>query len=96
MSIQECKADGILKKGQVTITNGPLAGLLEEVLAKHKVRKQAYHSQSFVGNHVKIMLKVGVINTFPHLSGISGVHILILINKLFTVLFFILHSRRRR
>ncbi|XP_078703474.1 uncharacterized protein LOC144928666 [Branchiostoma floridae x Branchiostoma belcheri] len=53
----ECKADGILKKGQVTTASGPLASLLDGVLQKHHVRRQAYHGQTFVGNHVKIMLQ---------------------------------------
>ncbi|CAH1250144.1 Hypp8791 [Branchiostoma lanceolatum] len=53
----ESKADTIIKKAKVTTTDGPLASRLEEALQKHHVRRQAYHSQSFVGNHVKIMLQ---------------------------------------
>ncbi|CAH1246566.1 Hypp7743 [Branchiostoma lanceolatum] len=56
--ICESKADTLLWKAQVITTNGPLASLLDKVLLKHHVRRQAYRSQTFVGHHMKIMLQV--------------------------------------
>ncbi|CAH1233205.1 GRIA1 [Branchiostoma lanceolatum] len=55
---EESKADTLLWKAQVITTNGPLASLLDKVLLKHHVRRQAYCSQTFVGHHMKIMLQV--------------------------------------
>jgi hypothetical protein len=37
---------------------GPIRSQLEESLAGMGVDKQAYHSQSFVGNHVQKLLKI--------------------------------------
>lgn len=42
------------------ISGGPCVKVLDEELAKCNVYRQAYHSKSFIGNHVNKMLKVSI------------------------------------
>ncbi|XP_078701358.1 uncharacterized protein LOC144927657 [Branchiostoma floridae x Branchiostoma belcheri] len=51
------KAEGIRQRSSVKIGQGPLTSQLDPVLNEFRVRRQAYHSQSFIGNHVNRMLK---------------------------------------
>ncbi|XP_066263922.1 uncharacterized protein [Branchiostoma lanceolatum] len=51
------KAQEVRDKGKLAVSEGPLTKTLEVVLHDFHVKKQAYHSQSFVGNHVNTMLK---------------------------------------
>ncbi|XP_066286471.1 uncharacterized protein [Branchiostoma lanceolatum] len=51
------KAENIRKRTSVKIGQGPLTSELDIVLNKYRVRRQAYHSNSFIGNHVHRMLK---------------------------------------
>ncbi|XP_066265318.1 uncharacterized protein [Branchiostoma lanceolatum] len=51
------KAEEVRKKGELKLSTGPLGSLLDPVLKEFNVRRQSYHSQAFVGNHVNTMLK---------------------------------------
>ncbi|CAH1248628.1 Hypp8324 [Branchiostoma lanceolatum] len=51
------KAQDIRSANKITVAEGPLSKQLDMVLKKHNVKRQAYHSQSFIGNHVQAMLK---------------------------------------
>ncbi|KAI8481626.1 hypothetical protein Bbelb_406270 [Branchiostoma belcheri] len=51
------KAQDIRQDNKITVAEGPLSKQLDEVLKKYNVKRQAYHSQSFIGNHVQAMLK---------------------------------------
>ena len=39
-------------------SDGPYLKALDKVLTTKNVQRQAYHGQSFIGNHVNKMLKV--------------------------------------
>ncbi|XP_078671099.1 uncharacterized protein LOC144911160 [Branchiostoma floridae x Branchiostoma belcheri] len=51
------KAAEVRKKASVKVGQGPLTSQLDPVLQKFRVQRQAYHSQSFIGNHVNTMLQ---------------------------------------
>ncbi|KAI8482284.1 hypothetical protein Bbelb_399750 [Branchiostoma belcheri] len=51
------KAEEIRDRGGVKTSEGPLTRLLDPVLQRYHAKRQAYHSQAFVGNHVNAMLK---------------------------------------
>ncbi|KAI8513923.1 hypothetical protein Bbelb_082470 [Branchiostoma belcheri] len=55
--MQEEKAAEILAKALVKKGKGPLTSKLEPVLREYHVKPQAYHSRSFIGNHVNKMLQ---------------------------------------
>ncbi|KAI8484826.1 hypothetical protein Bbelb_374230 [Branchiostoma belcheri] len=52
------KAEEIRDRGGVKTTEDPLTRLLDPVLQRYHAKRQAYHSQAFVENHVNAMLKV--------------------------------------
>jgi hypothetical protein len=53
--IKKCSVNSKLKFGA-----GPVAGVLDVTLNSHKIKRQAYHSNSFIGNHCGKYLKVKV------------------------------------
>ncbi|XP_019626641.1 PREDICTED: uncharacterized protein LOC109471732 isoform X1 [Branchiostoma belcheri] len=53
----EARAQEMREKAGTNITVGPLTALLDPVLQQFHVKRQAYHAQCFVGNHVHVMLK---------------------------------------
>ncbi|KAI8484870.1 hypothetical protein Bbelb_374670 [Branchiostoma belcheri] len=60
MTATKSKSDKVKKEGKVISANRPLSSLLDTVLQDHYARRQAYHGEAFVGNHMQIMLKVYV------------------------------------
>ncbi|XP_019627911.1 PREDICTED: uncharacterized protein LOC109472567 [Branchiostoma belcheri] len=70
------KEEEILSKASVKPGKGPLASKLEPVMKTFKVRREMYHSRTFVGNHVNRMLHdkpiedltSSVVNTMVDLS----------------------------
>ncbi|XP_078699179.1 uncharacterized protein LOC144926373 [Branchiostoma floridae x Branchiostoma belcheri] len=51
------KADVLRKAASLKVGEGPLTRQLDPVLQRFNVKRQAYHSQSFIGNHVNRMLQ---------------------------------------
>ncbi|XP_066263806.1 uncharacterized protein [Branchiostoma lanceolatum] len=51
------KAVKLREKSSVKMGQGPLTSELDDVLKEFRVERQAYHSKSFIGNHVNTMLK---------------------------------------
>ncbi|CAH1271099.1 COL6A5 [Branchiostoma lanceolatum] len=60
MEIEELKekAEEVRQQAGLNMKTGPLTSLLDPVLQEFNVKRQAYHSQCFTGNHVNKMLKV--------------------------------------
>ena len=55
---QDNLAKDLRKKAKFTKEMGKIHGVMEMQLQKLNVKRQAYHSLSFVGNHINICLKV--------------------------------------
>ena len=55
------EAQAIRRNNQMEVTDNPLIARLDKKLQTFKVRRQTYHSRSFVGNHVAKCLKVRLI-----------------------------------
>ncbi|KAI8497930.1 hypothetical protein Bbelb_245820 [Branchiostoma belcheri] len=53
----EKKAAKIRKDAKISVQDGPLSKQLDGVLKSFHVKRQAYHGQAFVGNHVHTMLQ---------------------------------------
>ena len=47
-----------MKEAQLSTSEGPVAGNLDEILKMMKVQRQQYHGKAFIGNHVNKCLKV--------------------------------------
>ena len=47
---------------KLNVRSGPVSGNIEQVLKKHKIIQQAYHSRSFVGNHCAKYIKPEIIS----------------------------------
>ncbi|KAI8495236.1 hypothetical protein Bbelb_272220 [Branchiostoma belcheri] len=54
---EEIEAEEIRDRGGVKTSEGPLTRVLDPVLQRYHAKRQAYHSQAFVGNHVNAILK---------------------------------------
>jgi hypothetical protein len=61
---QDQKADELKKSHNLQNSSNPLIQQLDETLKKFKVRRHAFQSQSFVGNHVDKCLKVSSLMAF--------------------------------
>ena len=57
-SIQENEIEDLKKKNNLHDDDGPVMKKVEEVLIGMNVIRQAYHSNSFIGNHCHKVLKV--------------------------------------
>lgn len=78
-----CKSKLDAVYGRVVEKRGPVETMLNDILEKElKVQKQAYHSQCFVGNHCKIILK----NSEKLLRVISDEQLKAKLSNLFTKL----------
>ena len=47
-----------MKLAEFSITDGPIASNLDEVLKQMGVQRHAYHGKAFIGTHVHKCLKV--------------------------------------
>ncbi|XP_078682191.1 uncharacterized protein LOC144916742 [Branchiostoma floridae x Branchiostoma belcheri] len=71
----EEKAAGILAKASVKRGKGPLTSKLEPVLRQYNVHPQAYHSRSFIGNHVNKMLQVSHCKNVVLFNSYTNIHL---------------------
>ena len=56
--IQRLKLEEYKKTHQLEEEDGPIGSKVEEVLQGMNVKRQAYHSNSFIGNHCHKVLEV--------------------------------------
>lgn len=62
MCEQETLGSEVEKNATFKRESGVIYKALEDTLQSINVKRQAYHSNSFVGNHIDICLKVGLVD----------------------------------
>ena len=55
--IQETEYNSMEERSGLKVGKGPLAQMADSFLQTQGIQRQAYHSHSFVGNHVNKFLK---------------------------------------
>ncbi|XP_078681560.1 uncharacterized protein LOC144916318 [Branchiostoma floridae x Branchiostoma belcheri] len=65
------KAEELRAQARVKIGQGPLTSQLDPLLQRFRVKRQAFHSQSFIGNHVQRMLQEDAINELTDMVKVT-------------------------
>lgn len=58
---KENEIEEIKKRNNLEEEDGPIRKRVEEILQGRNIKRQAYHSNSFIGNHCHRVLKVSLV-----------------------------------